>query len=90
MKLSVKGLNPANVIQTLQFSVDGGLPELKTFATKYIAENRRVIMADTTTKLQLKQFPDVMLEIVESMGWTRRRARSGLVIRRFNIKHFCW
>ena len=68
MKLSVKGLNPANVIQTLQFSVDGGLPELKTFATKYIAENRRIIMADTTTKLQLKQFPDVMLEIVESMG----------------------
>ena len=63
----LKGLNPANVINTLQFANTSELPELKTFAAKYIVENRREIMGDPNTKLQLKQFPDVMFEIVDAM-----------------------
>lgn len=56
------------MVATLQFAINGDLPELKSFATKYIVENRRRILEDPTAKNSLRQYPDIMFEIVEAMS----------------------
>jgi len=63
-----KDLQVSNVISTLQLAVNSDIPDLKSFCTKFILENKRDILGDPVAKVSLKQFPDIMLEIMEAMS----------------------
>lgn len=56
------------MVSTLQFAISGNLPQLQAFATKYIVENRRRILEDPTAKNSLRQYPEIIVEIVEAMS----------------------
>lgn len=64
----VKDMNVHNATNYLHFSVQNNLTRLREFAAKFIVQNPRKIMEDPQAKNVLKLYPDVMLELVETLS----------------------